>query len=63
MSLFVPSINVNGLRYTKKRNCSFLWLIKHRYDGMCLQETIELVVDTNLSQDVCSWGNVVPGGF
>jgi exonuclease III len=41
MSLFVANINVNGLRYTKKRNCSFLWLIKHRYDGMCLQETID----------------------
>jgi len=39
MSLSVASINVNGLRDNRKRNCIFLWLIKHKYDLMCLQET------------------------
>ena len=39
MSLSVASINVNGLRDNKKRNCIFLWLINHKYDFVCLQET------------------------
>jgi exonuclease III len=43
MSLLVASINVNGLRDTKKRNYSFLWLIKQKYDFVCLQETIILI--------------------
>ena len=43
MSLLVASINVNGLRDTKKRNYSFLWLIEQKYDCVCLQETIVLI--------------------
>ena len=43
MSLLVASIKVNGLRDTKKRNYSFLWLIKQKYDFVCLQETIVLI--------------------
>ena len=39
MSLSVACINVNGLRHNNKRNCIFLWLIKHKYDLVCLQET------------------------
>jgi exonuclease III len=43
MSLLVASINVNGLRDTKKRNYSFLWLIEQKYDCVCIQETIVLI--------------------
>ena len=43
MSLLVASIKVNSLRDTKKRKYSFLWLIKQKYDFVCLQETILLI--------------------
>ena len=39
MSLYVASININGIRDNKKRNCIFHWLIKQKYDLVCLQET------------------------
>ena len=39
MSLSVASLNVNGLRDNNKRNCIFLWLSRHKYDLVCLQET------------------------
>jgi exonuclease III len=32
-----------ALRDTKKRNYSFLWLIKQTYDFVCVQETIVLI--------------------
>ena len=46
MSLLVANINVNGLRDTKKRNYSFLWLIEHKYECVftrnhCTYQTVE----------------------
>lgn len=39
MSLFISSINANGLRNVKKRNYFFTWLIEKKYDLICVQET------------------------
>lgn len=39
MSIRIASINVNGLRQGKKRNCVFHWLKSKDYDVVCLQET------------------------
>ena len=39
MSLYVASLNVNGLRDNKKRTCIFNWLLKQKYSVICLQET------------------------